>query len=77
MASLVFRCRRCGQTVTEDCAAPDIEIRRRIETGQTFTLHECPPAMLGDGLRGGGALGLCELLGEGERSAPPKQESAA
>jgi len=62
--------------VTEDCASPDVEIRRRIENGETFTIHECAPATLGDGVRGGGALGVCELLGEGERPAPETDGAA-
>lgn len=74
MSALAFRCRRCGQILTEPCDSPETEIRRRIENGETYTVHECPPAMLGGGVRGGGGLGLCELLGSSER---PKAESAA
>jgi hypothetical protein len=66
VGSLVFRCRRCSAVLSEPCDSPAVEIRRRIETGQTFTLHECDPA-LG---HGGGATGVCELLGEGERPRP-------
>jgi hypothetical protein len=71
--ALIFRCRRCAKIVTEDCATPDVEIRRRIETGQLYTVHECSSAW---GPHHGGALGVAELLGEGERPAQPMQGDA-
>jgi hypothetical protein len=72
VSSIVFRCRRCSIVLARECESPEVEIRRRIESGQgLFELHECAPALPG---RGGGALGILDLIGEGER---PRTETAA
>lgn len=72
-AAIIFRCARCRGIHSIECADPAAEIERRIRERDLHTVHECAPAMGLGGWRGGGALGVCTLLGEAER--PPIEEA--
>jgi hypothetical protein len=67
--SVTYKCRRCGETVSE---GPHTDVatalRRALEHAPTI-VHECQPAVP----QSAGALGVCELVGTSER---PKVEAA-
>lgn len=71
MSALCWSCRRCMATFTTPCENAEAEIERRIRERDLYTTHSCQPAMFGEGRRGGGAVGIAEILGEAER---PRQE---
>jgi len=53
--ALIFRCRRCGDTVATPHSAPRLALLRAITRRQTLTAHECDD----------GASGLADLIGTG------------
>jgi hypothetical protein len=53
--ALLYRCRRCGETVAETHSAPEVALRQAIARGATLTVHECPD----------GASGVADLIGTG------------
>jgi hypothetical protein len=52
---LIYRCARCGGTLTEAHPDVDVALRRAIETGDMLRVHGCPDL----------ASGLAELVGTG------------
>jgi hypothetical protein len=68
---LVYICQRpgCGATHFEPHQAPETEVRRLLNAGLLYTAHSCPS--------GGGAVGICILVGTATTFANAAEQVAA